>query len=63
MARRSESSGSPSPPAEPLPLTMPQAAQATSLQLRRRFVFRGNAAAFGGRFVRPDDVFLEMPGQ
>jgi hypothetical protein len=62
MARRSESSGSPSPPAEPLPLTMPQAAQATSLQLRRRFVFRGNAAAFGGRFVRPDDVFLEMPG-
>ena len=41
---------------------MPQAAQATSLQLRRRFVFRGNAAAFGGRFVRPDDVFLEMPG-
>jgi hypothetical protein len=25
-------------------------------------VFRGNAAAFGGRFVRPDDVFLEMPG-
>jgi hypothetical protein len=30
--------------------------------LRRRFVFRGNAAAFGGRFVRPDDVFLEMPG-
>ena len=62
MARRSESTGSPSPPAEPLPLTMPQAAQATSLQLRRRFVFRGNAAAFGGRFVRPDDVFLEMPG-
>ena len=41
---------------------MPQPAQATSLQLRRRFVFRGNAAAFGGRFVRPDDVFLEMPG-
>ena len=62
MARRSESSGSPSPPAEPLPLTMPHAAQATSLQLRRRFVFRGNAAAFGGRFVRPDDVFLETPG-
>ena len=30
--------------------------------LRRRFVFRGNASAFGGRFVRPDDVFLEMPG-
>ena len=62
MARRLESTDSPSPPAEPLPLTMPQAAQATSLPLRRRFVFRGNAAAFGGRFVRPDDVFLEMPG-
>jgi hypothetical protein len=41
---------------------MPQAAQATSLQLRRRFVFRGNASAFGGRYVRPEDVFLEMPG-
>lgn len=41
---------------------MLQAAQAARLQLRRRFVFRGNAAAFGGRFVRPDDVFLEMPG-
>lgn len=41
---------------------MPQAVQAASLQLRRRFVFRGNAAAFSGRFVRPDDVFLEMPG-
>jgi hypothetical protein len=24
-------------------------------------VFRGNAAAFGGRFVRPDDVTLETP--
>jgi hypothetical protein len=32
------------------------------MELRRRFVFRGNASAFGGRFVRPDDVFLEMPG-
>ena len=41
---------------------MPQAVSATRLQLRRRFVFRGNAAAFGGRFVRPDEVFLEMPG-
>jgi hypothetical protein len=41
---------------------MPQAVKATSLQLRRRFVFRGNASAFGGRFVRPDDVFLETPG-
>ena len=34
----------------------------TGMELRRRFVFRGNAAAFGGRFFRPDDVFLEMPG-
>ena len=41
---------------------MPQAVSAPRLQLRRRFVFRGNAAAFGGRFVRPDEVFLEMPG-
>jgi hypothetical protein len=41
---------------------MPQAVRATSLQLRRRFIFRGNAAAFGGRFVRPDDIFLETPG-
>ncbi len=32
------------------------------MELRRRFVFRGNAAAFGGRFVRPADVTLEMPG-
>ena len=41
-------------------LKMPR--QADRPELRRRFVFRGNAAAFGGRFVRPDDVFLEMPG-
>jgi len=32
------------------------------MELRRRFVFRGNAAAFGGRIVRPRDVVLEMPG-
>jgi hypothetical protein len=32
------------------------------MQLRRRFVFRGNAAAFGGRIVRPEDVIIEMPG-
>lgn len=31
------------------------------MELRRRFVFHGNAAAFGGRFVRPEDVVLEMP--
>ena len=31
------------------------------IHLRRRFVFRGNAAAFGGRFVRPDDVTLDTP--
>jgi hypothetical protein len=32
------------------------------MELGRRFVFRGNAAAFGGRIVRPDDIVLEMPG-
>jgi hypothetical protein len=32
------------------------------MELRRRFVFRGNASAFGGRIIRPDDVTLEMPG-
>src|SRR5215510_7473979 len=32
------------------------------MELRHRFVFRGNAAAFGGRIVRPEDVILEMPG-
>jgi hypothetical protein len=32
------------------------------MEFRRRFVFRGNAAAFGGRIVRPKDVVLAMPG-
>jgi hypothetical protein len=32
------------------------------MELRRRFAFRGNAAVFGGRIVRPEDVVLEMPG-
>jgi len=32
------------------------------MELGRRFIFRGNAAAFGGRIVRPDDIVLEMPG-
>ena len=32
------------------------------MELRRRFVFRGNAAAFGGRIVRPQDVVLEATG-
>jgi hypothetical protein len=32
------------------------------MELRRRFVFRGSAAAFGGRIVRPEDVIFEMPG-
>ena len=32
------------------------------MEIRRRFAFRGNAAAFGGRIVRPEDVVLEMPG-
>jgi hypothetical protein len=32
------------------------------MELRRRMVFRGSAAAFGGRIVRPKDVVFEMPG-
>lgn len=32
------------------------------MELKRRFVFRGNAAAFGGRIVRPQDVILEATG-
>lgn len=35
---------------------------APRMELTRRMVFRGNAAAFGGRIVRPSDVVLEMPG-
>ena len=31
------------------------------MELRRRFVFRGNAAAIGGRIVRPNDIILD-PG-
>jgi hypothetical protein len=33
-----------------------------ALQLRRRFVFRGNAAAFGGHIIRPKDIVLESSG-
>jgi hypothetical protein len=29
------------------------------MDLRRRFIFRGNAAAIGGRIVRPKDVIIE----
>jgi hypothetical protein len=32
------------------------------MELRRRFIFRGNAAAFGGRIVRPKDIVIEAPG-
>jgi hypothetical protein len=32
------------------------------MELRRRMIFRGSAAAFGGRIVRPKDVVFEMPG-
>jgi hypothetical protein len=32
------------------------------MEQRRRFIFRGNAAAFGGRIVRPKDIILEAPG-
>jgi hypothetical protein len=31
------------------------------MDLRRRFIFHGNAAAIGGRLVRPSDVMLETP--
>jgi hypothetical protein len=29
------------------------------MELRRRFIFRGNAAAIGGRIVRPTDVVID----
>jgi len=32
------------------------------MEQRRRFIFRGNAAAFGGRIIRPKDIVLEAPG-
>ena len=32
------------------------------MELKRRFIFRGNAAAFGGRIVRPKDIVLEAGG-
>ena len=32
------------------------------MEIKRRFIFRGNAAAFGGRIVRPQDVVLEAGG-
>ena len=28
----------------------------------RRFIFRGNAAAYGGRIYRPDDIIIEAKG-
>ena len=30
-----------------------------SMDLRRRFIFRGNAVALGGRIVRPQDLMIE----
>lgn len=32
------------------------------MELTRRFIFNGSAAAYGGRFVRPDDVVLASTG-
>jgi hypothetical protein len=32
------------------------------MELTRRFLFNGSAAAYGGRFVRPDDVVLASSG-
>jgi hypothetical protein len=29
---------------------------------KRRFIFRGNAAAFGGHLIRPKNIVLEAPG-
>ena len=31
------------------------------MDLRRRFIFHGNAAAIGGRLVRPTDVMIDSP--
>jgi len=31
------------------------------MDLRRRFIFHGNAAAIGGRLVRPADVIIDSP--
>jgi len=33
--------------------------QMPQIDRRRRFIFRGNASAIGGRIVRPDDLILE----
>src|SRR5918993_5252357 len=32
------------------------------MELTRRFIFNGSAAAFGGRFVRPEDIVLASHG-
>ena len=32
------------------------------MELKRRFIFNGSAAAYGGRFVRPGDVVLASSG-
>src|SRR5512145_1184141 len=33
-----------------------------NMELTRRYLFNGSAAAYGGRFVRPDDVVLASSG-
>jgi hypothetical protein len=38
---------------------MNAAGKDASMDLRRRFIFRGNAAAIGGRIVRPADVVID----
>ena len=66
MARRSESSGSPSPPAEPLPLTMPQArtghqsATATQVRVSRQRCRIRRPLCQAGRRV-PRDAGGEQP--
>jgi len=34
----------------------------TAMDNRRRFIFRANAAAFGGHIIRPKEIVLEAPG-
>ena len=37
-------------------------AKRPAMDNRRRYIFRGNAAAFGGHIVRPDDIVIEAQG-
>jgi hypothetical protein len=37
-------------------------AKRPAMDNRRRYIFRGNAAAFGGHIIRPDDIVIEAHG-